>query len=124
MYSIGYKNVTMGTTKTLKKQFTTQANVSLFLAHFLQNELVMQSMSPVFYLGFVREGANRLSLISNICSGNVTMRFPLDSAWFRLCLFLYYIPEHATLALRDFYDSSVPSTQVQGSVDGTLTLFH
>ena len=74
VYSIGCKNVWMGTGKTLKeKQFTTQANVSLFLAHFLQNELVMQSMSPAFSLGFVRERASRLPLISNVYWGNVTL---------------------------------------------------
>jgi len=98
--------------------------VSLFLAHILQNGLVMQSMSPVLYLGFVRERANRLSFISDVCSGNVTVCCPLDSAWSRLCLSLYYIPEHATSALRDFYESSVPSTPGQGSVDRTLTPFH
>lgn len=84
----------------------------------------MQFMSPVFYLGFVMVRANRLSLVSNVCSGNVTMCCPLDSAWSRLCLSLYYIPEHTTSALRDFYESSVPSTQAQGSVDRMLTLFH
>jgi len=82
-------------------------------------------MSPVFSLGFVRERASRLPLISDVCWGNVTLCSPLHSAWSRLCLSLYYISEHATSpALRYFYESSVPSTEAQGSVGRTLTLFH